>query len=77
MIRKGEVKELKGLMSRHNNEGMQTFDQTLYSLYATSEITDEDAISHADSPNDLRLIIKLGSEADSDQLNAAFKDLTL
>jgi twitching motility protein PilU len=77
MIRKGEVHELKGLMSRHNDEGMQTFDQALYSLYASAEITYEDAIAHADSPNDLRLMIKLGSKTDSDQLNAAFKGLTL
>jgi twitching motility protein PilU len=56
---------------------MQTFDQALYSLYESGEITYEDAISHADSPNDLRLMIKLGSETDSDQLDAASKGLTL
>jgi twitching motility protein PilU len=77
MIRKGEVHELKGLMSRHNDEGMQTFDQALYALYESGEITYEDAISHADSPNDLRLMIKLGSETDSDQLHDASKGLTL
>jgi len=77
MIRKGEVHELKGLMSRPNDEGMQTFDQALYALYESGEITYEDAISHADSPNDLRLMIKLGSETDSDQLDGATKGLTL
>jgi twitching motility protein PilU len=77
MIRKGEVHELKGLMSRLNDEGMQTFDQALYALYESGEITYEDAISHADSPNDLRLMIKLGSETDSDQLDGATKGLTL
>jgi len=77
LIRKGEVHELKGLMNRHNDEGMQTFDQALYALYESGEITYEDAISHADSPNDLRLMIKLGSETDVDQLDGATKGLTL
>ena len=77
MIRKGEVHELKGLMSRQNDEGMQTFDQALYALYESGEITYEDAIAHADSPNDLRLMIKLGSETDADQLDGATKGLTL
>jgi len=77
MIRKGEVHELKALMSRTNDEGMQTFDQALYALYESGEITYEDAISHADSPNDLRLMIKLGSETDTDQLEGATKGLTL
>ena len=77
MIRKGEVHELKGLMCRQNDEGMQTFDQALYALYESGEITYEDAISHADSPNDLRLMIKLGSETDAEQLSGATKGLTL
>lgn len=77
LIRKGDVHELKALMSKQNDEGMQTFDQALYSLYGSGEITYEDAISYADSPNDLRLMIKLGSETDADQLDAASKGLTL
>lgn len=77
LIRKGEVHELKALMTRNNDEGMQTFDQALYALYESGEITYEDAISHADSANDLRLMIKLGSETDSEQLDAASKGLTL
>jgi len=77
LIRKGEVHELKSLMGRNNDEGMQTFDQALYALYESGEITYEDAISHADSPNDLRLMIKLGSETDADQLTGATKGLTL
>lgn len=77
IIRKGDVHELKALMSRQNDEGMQTFDQALYALYESGEITYKDAISHADSANDLRLMIKLGSETDSDQLGAASKGLTL
>ncbi|MGB1090890.1 MAG: PilT/PilU family type 4a pilus ATPase [Oceanobacter sp.] len=68
LIRKGEVHELKSLMTKSNELGMQTFDQALYHLYEQGEITYEDAITHADSPNDLRLMIKLDSEADGDHL---------
>lgn len=47
---------------------MQTFDQALYELYNEGLITQEDALKHADSANDLRLMIKLqsGSEMDFD-----------
>ena len=68
MIRKGEVHELKPLMARSNELGMQTFDQALYKLYSQGEITYEDALAHADSANDLRLLIKLGSETDGKTL---------
>ena len=68
MIRKGEVHELKPLMARSNEVGMQTFEQALYKLYSTGEITYEDALAHADSANDLRLMIKLGSETDGKHL---------
>ncbi|WP_304639222.1 PilT/PilU family type 4a pilus ATPase [Pseudomonas sp.] len=68
LIRKGEVHELKPLMARSNELGMQTFDQALYKLYGQGEITYEDALAHADSANDLRLLIKLGSETDGKHL---------
>jgi twitching motility protein PilU len=61
-IRKGEVHLMKELMSKSNELGMQTFDQALYKLYAAGEISHESALAHADSPNDLRLMIKLGAE---------------
>ena len=61
MIRKGEVHELKQVMAKSRNIGMQTFDQSLYDLYKAGKITYEDAISHADSGNELRLMIKLGA----------------
>lgn len=77
LIRKGEVHELKPLMIKSNELGMQTFDQALYALYDQGEITYEDALSHADSPNDLRLMIKLGSDSDADQLDDATRDLRL
>ncbi|MES2663872.1 MAG: PilT/PilU family type 4a pilus ATPase, partial [Pseudomonadota bacterium] len=60
LIRKQEVHLLKELMSRSRENGMQTFDQALYDLYKDNKITYEDAIAHADSANDLRLLIKIG-----------------
>jgi twitching motility protein PilU len=67
-IRKGEVHLLKELMTKSTQQGMQTFDQSLYKLYSDGEITYESAIAHADSPNDLRLMIKLGADADPNPL---------
>jgi len=77
LIRKGEVHELKNLMKRSSEQGMQTFDQALYQLYSDGEITYEDALAHADSANDLRLMIKLGSETDADHLGSLTQTLSL
>ncbi len=62
LIRKGEVQKLKELMKRSKEHGMQTFDQALFDLYSRGEITYEDALAHADSANDLRLLIKLAKD---------------
>ena len=62
MIRKAEVHGLKELMKKSSELGMQTFDQALFTLYEAGEITYQDALLHADSPNDLRLMIKLAQE---------------
>lgn len=59
LIKKGDVSSLKEVMAKSNNLGMNTFDQALFELYKSSEITYEDALHHADSPNDLRLMVKL------------------
>ncbi|GAB2528080.1 PilT/PilU family type 4a pilus ATPase [Microbulbifer agarilyticus] len=77
LIRKGEVHKMKELMKRSNEQGMQTFDQALYELYDRGEITYEDALAHADSANDLRLMIKLKSESDAEYLNSAADELSL
>ncbi|WP_428241524.1 PilT/PilU family type 4a pilus ATPase [Gynuella sp.] len=68
-IRKGEVHLLKDLMAKSNELGMQTFDQALFQLYTSGEITYQDALAHADSANDLRLMIKLDQETDSGHLD--------
>jgi len=77
IIRKGNVHELKELMKKSNELGMQTFDQALYELYDAGEITYEDALAHADSPNDLRLMIKLASETDAEYLTNAADELAI
>ncbi|URI10113.1 PilT/PilU family type 4a pilus ATPase [Aquincola tertiaricarbonis] len=61
MIFKGEVGELKELMKRSRELGMQTFDQALFDLFEAHAVTYEDALRNADSVNDLRLQIKLNS----------------
>ncbi|MBP7484665.1 MAG: PilT/PilU family type 4a pilus ATPase [Aquabacterium sp.] len=62
MIFKGEVGEIKEIMKKSREQGMQTFDQALFDLYEGNYVTYEDALRNADSVNDLRLQIKLNSQ---------------
>jgi twitching motility protein PilU len=62
LIFKGEVAEIKEIMKKSRNLGMQTFDQALFDAYENHVITYEDALRNADSLNDLRLQIKLNSQ---------------
>lgn len=59
LIKKGQIDEIKAVMAKSRELGMQTFDQALYDLYQRNQISYADALHHADSPNDLRLMIKL------------------
>ena len=59
LIRRGEVHRIKESMAKSREQGMQTFDQALFDLYKRDEINYADALHAADSPNDLRLMIKL------------------
>jgi twitching motility protein PilU len=61
LIFKGEVAEIKEIMKKSREQGMQTFDQSLFDLYEANLVTYEDALRNADSVNDLRLNIKLNS----------------
>jgi len=63
LIEKGKVAEIKDVMKRSRELGMQTFDQAIYDLYKAGEITYEDALKNADSANEVRLNIKLAAEA--------------
>ncbi len=58
LIKGGEVHEIKSLMKKSRNEGMQTFDQALLDLVAEGAIKEDVALKHADSANELRLMIK-------------------
>ncbi|BBN80482.1 twitching motility protein PilT [Pseudoalteromonas sp. A25] len=59
LIKKGDVGSIKEAMAKSKEMGMQTFDQALFELYKQQRINYADALHHADSPNDLRLMIKL------------------
>ena len=78
LIFKGQVGELKELMKRSRELGMQTFDQALFDLYEANVISYEDALRNADSVNDLRLQIKLNSQrARVSDLSAGTEHLTI
>ena len=62
LIFKGEVHEIKEIMKKSRELGMQTFDQALFDLYEEGRISYEDSLRNADSVNDLRLMIKLHSK---------------
>ena len=62
LVFKGEVHEIKEIMKKSRELGMQTFDQALFDLYELDKISYEDALRNADSVNDLRLTIKLNSK---------------
>ena len=76
-LRDGEVAELKDIMKRSGEQGMQTFDQHLYALYQEGRITYDDAIRHADSANEVRLQAKLGSDSREEEYRAAAADISL
>ncbi|ART80127.1 PilT/PilU family type 4a pilus ATPase [Oceanisphaera avium] len=59
LIRKGELHRIKEVMSKSREQGMQTFDQALFDLYNQNQIGYSEALAYADSPNDVRLMIKL------------------
>lgn len=76
-IRKGEVHKLKEIMGNSTEHGMQTFDQALYDLYTQEQISYENAIAHADSKNDLRLMIKMQSDNHIQELGASADSLSI
>lgn len=64
MVKKGEVSEIKEVMSKSREQGMQTFDQAIYQLYSEGLVSYDNAIAFAESKNNLRLMIKLNRGAD-------------
>lgn len=77
LLLKGAVHDIKGLMTRSTESGMQTFDQALYDLYQQGDITYEDAVRYADSANDLRLMVKLHDEEKMKKIGSTLEGVTL
>ncbi|MGP1608096.1 MAG: PilT/PilU family type 4a pilus ATPase [Moraxella sp.] len=72
LILKGEMHELKAVMTKSREVGMQTFDQALFDLYNEGAISYDEAIRNADSANELRLQIKLkGTRAAQEETASA------
>ncbi len=78
LILDGKIHELKELMAKSGEAGMQTFDQSLFNLYESGLISYDETLRNADSINDLRLRIKLeGKESSSQELGDSMKNLTV
>lgn len=78
LIFKGSVHEIKEIMKKSGEMGMQTFDTALFELYEAGKISYEDALRNADSMNELRLQIKLdGAEAKGRNLSSGIAHLTI
>ncbi|WP_017431290.1 PilT/PilU family type 4a pilus ATPase [Vreelandella jeotgali] len=67
LISKGKVGELKVAMANARQDGMQTFDQALYALCRAGKISEDSALAHADSANDLRMMLKYGIDEGASQ----------
>ncbi len=78
LIFKGNVHEIKEIMKKSREMGMQTFDSALFELYEAGKISYEDALRNADSVNELRLQIKLeGAEAKTRDLSSGIEHLAI
>ncbi|MCX4193610.1 PilT/PilU family type 4a pilus ATPase [Methylophaga sp. OBS1] len=77
LIEKGKVSEVKDVMKRSRELGMQTFDQAVYDLYKEGQISYEEALKNADSENEVRLMIKLGAESGEIQQDEGVDRLSL
>ncbi|RAP35551.1 type IV pili twitching motility protein PilT [Legionella quinlivanii] len=73
LIEKGKVDEIKEVMGRSREQGMQTFDQALFDLYKAGKISRDNAIRFADSKNNVGLQIRLTEEKSLDDI----QDLTI
>ena len=62
LVQKQKMSEIKDIMSENNDIGMQTFDQSLFKLYADGKIDEDNALANADSRNDLSLKIRFAAE---------------
>jgi twitching motility protein PilU len=78
LLEKGDVHEIKEIMKKSRELGMQTFDQSLFDLYEADKIGYEDALRFADSMNEVRLMIKLhGKETTEKDLHGGIQHLDI
>ncbi|RLA03224.1 MAG: type IV pili twitching motility protein PilT [Gammaproteobacteria bacterium] len=63
IIARGKLDELRKVIEKSEDDGMQTFDQALYRLWLQKEISREDALHYAESRTDLSLKMRLGNKA--------------
>ena len=78
LIFKGEVHEIKEIMKKSRELGMQTFDQAIFDLYEAGRISYEDALRFADSTNEVRLNIKLhGKESKGKDITKGIEHLDI
>jgi len=78
LIFKGNVHDIKELIAKSNELGMQTFDQALFNLYEAGQIKYEDALRNADSVNDLRLRFKLeGKDSSNSNLMEGLDNISM
>ena len=68
-LKQGDVDALKEAMNASVNDGMQTFDQALFQLYAQGRISLQEALENADSATDLKLKVKLSGATLQDSPN--------
>lgn len=76
-IAKHEMGEIKEIMGKSRELGMQTFDQALFDLYKAGRISYENALRHADAPNDLRLRVKLSGDKKADDGDSPLAGVTV
>lgn len=77
LIRKGELHEIKSVMSKSRDLGMQTFDQALFDLVSNGQVSYEEAMHFADSPNDLRLMLKLDNHEQAKTPSSSLNDIQI
>jgi twitching motility protein PilU len=68
LIRKGEIHQLKNVMRDSAHHGMITFDKCMFRMYKEGKISYDDALRHADSANEVRLMIKMDEGGDAESL---------
>lgn len=77
LIRKGEVHKIKDVMKKSYVQGMLTFDQALFNLYKAGQIDYDEALRHADSENELRLMVKLNKPHGDEDDNGSMRGVSV